>query len=92
MIEHRKEGLNSVTNLMTGIRELGFQFNETVENQGEKLEEVGKQLEDANANTNKGAQELGIFAQTLKGRGIQLFICMLILLGILGFLVYLILS
>ena len=92
MIEHRKQGLSSVTNLMTGIRDLGFEFNAEVDTQGVRLEDVGKNIEEANQNTNKGAQELNTFAHTMKGKGIQLLICLGVLILILLFLIYLILG
>ena len=90
MIEHRKAGLNSVTNLMTGVRDLGFEFNKEVENQGARLEEVGNNVDDYNQNTHKGTQELNTFAQTMRGKGIQLLICLGVLVLILLFLIYLI--
>lgn len=92
MIENRKEGLNKVSNVMASIRDLGFEFNQKVDEQGERLEEVGKDLGEANANTNKAAQELNTFAQTIKGRGIQMAICLVILVLILIFLIWLILK
>jgi t-SNARE complex subunit (syntaxin) len=92
MINNRKEGLTKVSNLMSGIRELGFEFNEKVDAQGERLEDVGKQLDDANAFTNRGAQELNTYAATMKGRGVKMAICLVILLLILSFLIFLILK
>lgn len=90
MIEHRKQGLNSVTSLMTGVRDLGFEFNKEVETQGARLEEVGNNLDDVNQNTQKGAQELNTFAQSMRGKGIRLLICLGVLILILLFLIYLI--
>lgn len=90
MINNRKDGLSKVTNLMSGIRDLGFQFSEKVDAQGERLEDVGKQLDDANAFTNQGAKELNTYAQTMKGRGIKMAICLFVLVLILLFLIYLI--
>ena len=74
MIDHRKQGLDKVTNLMSGIRDLGFQFNEKVEMQGEVLEQIDNNMEEVNENTKKGSDELTKLAQTMKGRGLQIFI------------------
>lgn len=74
MINSRKEGLSKVTNLMAGIRDLGFEFNEKVDLQGARLEEVGKDLDEANANAQKGANELNTYAATMKGRGVKMAI------------------
>ena len=90
MIHNRSEGISKVSNHMAGIRELGFEFNEKVDAQGERLEDVGKQVDDANAFTNRGAQELNTYAATMKGRGVKMAICLVILLFILFILIFLI--
>lgn len=88
MINNRKEGLDKVSNLMSGIKDLGFEFNEKVDMQGEMLENVGQQLDDANANVHQGANELNKYAETMKGRGIKMMICLVILVFILLILIY----
>ena len=75
---------------MSGIRDLGFQFNEKVEMQGEVLEQIDNNMEEVNENTKKGSDELTKLAQTMKGRGLQIFIWLIVLLLILAFLLYLI--
>ena len=90
MIEHRKDGLNKVTNLMSGIRDLGFEFNEKVEMQGEVLAQVDNNLEEVNENTKKGSQELSKFAQAMKGKGMYVVIFLIVLVLFLFFLLFLI--
>jgi t-SNARE complex subunit (syntaxin) len=75
---------------MASIRDLGFEFNVKVEEQGERLEEVGKDLGEANVNTNRATQELNQYAQSLKGQGIKMAVCLVILLLVLAFLIWLI--
>lgn len=90
MIQSRKEGINQVSNVMNGIRELGIEFNQEVDDQGDKLVHVAQDLEDANANTRKGANELSKYAETMKGKGFKMAICLGILVLVLLFLIYLI--
>jgi t-SNARE complex subunit (syntaxin) len=56
MIENRKEGLNKVTNVMAGIRDLAIDTGKEVDMQGNRLEDVNNQLDDANKFTNQGAK------------------------------------
>lgn len=90
MIAQRKEGLNKVTNVMSGIRDLGIEFNLKVDEQGARLEDVGNQLDDANVNTKKGADELNQFAEKMKGQGIKTLICLAVLIMFLLVMIYLI--
>jgi t-SNARE complex subunit (syntaxin) len=90
MIENRKEGLGKVTKVMSGIRDLAQEFGQKVELQGDRLEEVDNQLDEANAFTNQGAKELNTYANTMKGRGIKMAICLGIMVLLLLFLIFLI--
>lgn len=90
LIHQRKDGIEKMANVMTGIKELGFKFNEEVNVQGDKLVEVDNNLENANENTKKGAQELSKFAEALKGKGVRTLICLGVLILVLLFLVYMI--
>lgn len=74
MIEHRKQGLDKVTNLMSGIRDLGFEFNEKVVMQGEVLDQIDNNMEDINQNTKKGNEELSKLALAMKGKELQVAI------------------
>ena len=75
---------------MSGIRDLGIEFNLKVDEQGARLEDVGNQLDDANVNTKKGADELNQFAEKMKGQGIKTLICLAVLIMFLLVMIYLI--
>mmetsp|Transcript_1061 Transcript_1061/g.1055 ORF Transcript_1061/g.1055 Transcript_1061/m.1055 type:complete len:141 (+) Transcript_1061:458-880(+) len=90
MIQNRREGISKVSNVMSGIRELGIEFNKEVDLQGDKLANVVQDMEDANANTKKGVGELNKYADTMKGKGTKMIICLVVLILVLMFLLYLI--
>jgi len=90
MIEHRRDGLSQVSNVMSGLKDLGVEFNAEVEKQGDLLINVGQELEDANINTRKGVNELNQYAEKIKGKGTKMLFCLGVLILILLFLIYLI--
>mmetsp|Transcript_6213 Transcript_6213/g.5336 ORF Transcript_6213/g.5336 Transcript_6213/m.5336 type:complete len:118 (+) Transcript_6213:564-917(+) len=90
LIDHRKEGLSKVTNVMAGLRDLGVEFNEEVNMQGDKLVIASGDLENANVNTQKATEEIKKFSDRLKGKGIKMIFCLGILVLILIFLIYMI--
>ena len=75
---------------MSGIRDLGFEFNQEVDKQGDLLINAAEDLETANINTNQGAKELNKYAERMKGKGFKMIICLGILVLVLLFLIYLI--
>lgn len=90
MIQNRREGIAKVSSVMSGIKELGIEFNKEVDLQGDKLANVVQDMEDVNANTKKGVGELNKYADTMKGKGTKMIICLAILILVLMFLIYLI--
>ncbi len=54
IIERWRSGIKQVADLFENINELGQDFNEKLDDQGEKLGNVVDNLEVANENTQKG--------------------------------------
>ena len=79
-----------MSNLMSSVRELGFELNERVDNQGLQLENWKEQVDEANQNANRGANELNKYANSLKSKGVRTVLCLIGLVLVLAFLVYLI--